>query len=206
MERMEEDRRAVLLLGFFRTVTTAQRTVDGKTSVTFRLVEWPQVAHLRVLGNSVVDRRTLLESISTQLGQVLCAPQLVDDIHAIEQLYRERGYVAQVSQRILDEATSTGILKFEILEVQVAEIKFEGGDAALQERCRKALRELPPRLYRPEAVTIDQARLLRVKGIRRADPKVEPITPGKVRIRWQLEGLPSRATATVTQSALRASM
>lgn len=185
-EQMEVDRKAVLRLGYFRTVTSSQRTVNGKTTVVFRMVEWPQVSHVRVLGNSVVARRTILDSISTQVGQVFNAAQLVDDIHAIEQLYRERGYVAHVSERILDEATRTGILRFEVLEVRVGEVAFEGGDEALRQRCRKAVREIPPALYRPEAVTVDQARLLRIKGVRFALPKVETLDAEKVRIRWQI--------------------
>ena len=183
---MEADRKAVLGLGYFRTVTSTQRTVNGKTTVTLRLVEWPQVAHLRILGNTVLTRKAILDSLSLQVGQVLNASQLVDDIHAVEQLYRERGYVAHVSERILDEAARTGILRFEILEVKVGEVVFEGGDEALRARARRAIREVPPNLYRPEAVTVDQVRLLKLKGVNLAQARVETIDPARVRIRWML--------------------
>lgn len=185
-QQMETDRKAVLGLGYFRTVTSTQRTVNGKTTVTLRLVEWPQVAHLRVLGNTVIDRKSILDILSLQVGQVFNASQLVDDIHAVEQLYRERGYVAHVSERILDEATRTGILRFEILEVKIGEIAFDGGDEALRARAGRAIREIPPNLYRPEAVTVDQLRLLKVKGINLAQARVESLDPARVRIRWIL--------------------
>jgi outer membrane protein assembly factor BamA len=185
-QQMESDRKAVLGLGYFRTVTSTQRTVNGKTTVTLRLVEWPQVAHIRVLGNTVIDRKAILENLSLQVGQVFNASQLVDDIHAVEQLYRERGYVAHVSERILDEATRTGILRFEILEVKIGEIVFEGGDEALRVKARRAIREVPPKLYRPEAVTFDQLRLLKLKGITLAQARVETLDPARVRIRWML--------------------
>jgi outer membrane protein assembly factor BamA len=185
-QQMEADRKAVLGLGYFRTVTSTQRTVNGKTTVTLRLVEWPQVAHLRILGNTVIDRKALLDSLSLQVGQVFNASQLVDDIHAVEQLYRERGYVAHVSERILDEATRTGILRFEILEVKIGEITFDGGDEALRAKARRAVREVPPNLYRPEAVTVDQLRLLKIKGVNLAQARVETLDPARVRIRWML--------------------
>lgn len=195
-QQMESDRKAVLGLGYFRTVTSTQRTVNGKTTVTLRLVEWPQVAHLRVLGNTVIDRKAILEILSLQVGQVLNASQLVDDIHAVEQLYRERGYVAHVSERILDEATRTGILRFEILEVKIGEILFEGGDEALRMKARRTIREVPPKLYRPEAVTFDQLRLLKVKGITLAQARVETLDPARVRIRWMLNPMSGKGESS----------
>jgi outer membrane protein assembly factor BamA len=184
--RMEQDRKALLALGFFRSVAAAQRTVNGRTMITYRLAELPRVFHIRVTGNTIVELRTLQELISTQLGQVLCLPQLQDDVRGIERLYRERGYVARLAEKPLEEATRSGILVFNILEVRIEEVVMEGASARLRERARKLLAEAPPALYRPEAVSDDQRRLLKLRGIRTAVPRVETTTPGKVRIRWLL--------------------
>ncbi len=183
---LEKDRQALIGMGFFRSVGATQRTNSGKTEVTFRVVEWPKVIHVRVLGNTVVDLKTIHEVISTQVGQVFCAPQLKDDIRAIEQLYRERGYVARISERLLDEATRSGILRFEILELRIEDVQLEGGSNELCLRCRKILSQVTGRFYRPESVSLDQQRLLQVRGVRGAVPRVEVTAPGKVRIRWLL--------------------
>jgi outer membrane protein assembly factor BamA len=185
---LEADRKAILGLGFFRSVAASQQTTDGKTTVTFRLAELPRVVHIHFSGNSVVELKALQETITTRLGQVLCAPQLQDDVRAIERLYRERGYVGRVSEKLVDEATRSGVLHFQILEIRIGEVVVEGGTDREQERARAALAELPPDLYRPEAVTEDQQRLRHLRGIREATPKVETIEPGKVRIRWVLNG------------------
>jgi outer membrane protein assembly factor BamA len=182
--QMEADRKALLALGFFRSVTAAQRMENGQAEVTFRVVEWPQVAEIRVGGNTVVERDTILQVISTQVGQVLCGPQLKDDVHAIEQVYRERGYVGRVSETLLDEAAKSGVLRFEILEVRIDDVQVVGGAPALREKCREKLVQIPGDLYQPELVSMDQRRLLRVRHVRRAEPKVETTAPGKVRIRW----------------------
>lgn len=191
--RLEADRRALLGLGYFRSVAASQYTANGKTQVTFRVVEWPVVRHIRVLGNTLVDVRRIREVISTQLGQVLRATQLQDDIRAIERLYRERGYVARIAERIVDEATRSGILRFEILEVRIQEVVVEGADARLRDRARAALQELPPRFYRPEDVTLDQRRLHALRGIDYAVPRVTFVAPGRVRIVWALNPPPEPA-------------
>jgi len=184
--RLESDRRALLGTGYFRSVSASQVTANGRTQVTFRVVEWPVVRHIRVLGNTLVDLRRIREVVSTQLGQVLRATQLQDDIRAIERLYRERGYVARIAERILDEATRSGILRFEILEVRIQEVLLDGGDPRLREKARAALQEVPPRFYRPDDVTLDQRRLQAIKGIDYAVPRVTITAPGMVRITWAL--------------------
>lgn len=188
--RMEADRKALLALGFFRSVTATQRTEDGQTQVSFRLVEWPRVLHIRVRGNTLVDQQAIREVISTQVGQVLRAPQLQDDVRAIERLYRERGYVARLAQSLLEDATRTGILHFDILELRIEDVQIEGGTRELQERARHAIEEWPPHFYRPEAVALDQRRLLKVRGIESAVARVETVAPGRVRIRWLLNAPP----------------
>lgn len=194
-EQMEADRKALLALGYFRSVQAVKQGTDAQITVSFRLVEWPTVKHLRVLGNTVIDKKAIQEVISTQLGQVLCAPQLQDDIGAIEKLYREHGYVARVSEDILEDAVKTGILRFDILEFQIADVVLEGATQEVRDRCRKVLVEIPPELYKPEAVGIDQRRMLREKGVKNAVAKVEPISPGKVRIHWVINP-PAEKTQT----------
>jgi len=183
---MEADRKALLALGYFRSVSAAQRTQNGRTQITYRLAELPRVLHIRVSGNSVVERRAIQSVISTRLGQVLCLPKLQEDVRAIEQLYRERGYVARLDDKPLDEATRTGILGFAVMEVRIEAVDLEGGSAKLREQARQELQEVAPDLYQPEAVSEDQQRLLRLKGVRSAVARVEPSGPGRVRIHWTL--------------------
>ncbi len=189
--RLETERKALLGMGYFRSVAAAQSLSDGLAVVTFRVVEWPRVTYVRVVGNTVAERGELMDLISTQVGQVLCAPQLRDDIRAIEEYYRERGYVARVSDQLLEEATRSGILRFEIQEFRIDDVQVEGGSPELRERARRLLVELPPALYRPEAVSVDQRRLLRMRGVRTATAEVVPAGPGKVRIRWALNAPPA---------------
>ncbi|HEU4754126.1 MAG TPA: POTRA domain-containing protein, partial [Armatimonadota bacterium] len=168
--QMDADRKAILGLGYFRSVGASQITENGRTSITFRLVEWPKVVHIRVTGNTVVDQKSIRDVISTQLGQVLCASQLQNDVRAIESLYRDRGYVARISEKLVEEATRSGILRFDVLELAIEDVVLEGGSSELRERARRELQELPPRLYRPADVAEDQQRLLRVKNVRGAVP------------------------------------
>lgn len=188
--KLEADRKAILALGFFRSVTAQQQTQNGKVRVQFRVVEWPKVTFIRIFGNTVVDQLAIRTAITTQVGQVFSAPQLQSDIQAIERLYRDAGYVARVAESILDEATRSGILRFEILELRIAEVVMEGGDAELRRRAEVVLQERSPNLYRPAAVSMDQRRLEEVRGVKHALARVEVTSPGQVRIRWFLNPPP----------------
>ena len=184
--RVEADRKALLALGFFRNVAVSQQKGDRGVQITFRVTELPRVAKAEVSGNTVIDSHSIRQVVSTSVGQVLCVPQLQDDIRAIEMLYRERGYVARVSEKLVDEAARSGVLQFEIREVRIDQLLVEGADSKLLDRARAVLKETPPALYRPEAVTLDQERLLKLHGVLDAVARVETIGPGKVRLRWQL--------------------
>jgi outer membrane protein assembly factor BamA len=188
--QLEADRKALLALGWFRSVTATPETEGSKTTVTFRLVEWPRVTHIRVLGNTVLDRAPIVEAISTRVGQILRPATLREDIAAIERLYRERGFVGQVADTLLGEAAESGILRFEVLEVAIADVRVEGGTAALRKQAKAELREAPPKLYRPEALVNDQRSLLKLRGVKDATAKVETISPGRIRIIWRLNQPP----------------
>ncbi len=184
--RLEADRKALLALGFFRNVVVSQQKNGNGVQITFRVTELPRVVRAEISGNTVLDSASIRQVISTCVGQVLCVPQLQDDIRAIEMLYRERGYVARVSEKLVDEAARNGVLEFEIREVRIDQLLVEGADSKLLDRARAVLKETPPALYRPEAVTLDQERLLKLHGVQDAVARVETLGPGKVRLRWQL--------------------
>lgn len=193
-KQLEQDRKALLALGWFRSVTASPETDGSKTTVTFRLVEWPKVTHIRVLGNTVLDRAAIMSAISTRVGQILRPSILREDIAAIERLYRERGFVGQVSENLLGEAAESGILRFEVLEVAIADVKLEGASAALRGQARAELRETPPQLYRPEALVDDQRRLLKLRGVKDATARVETVEPGRIRVIWRLNLPPIEPT------------
>ena len=190
-EAVERCRKSLSALGYFRRVTVLNAPTPTGVLVTFQLLEWPRVLHIRVTGNTVVSMPDVFAEIKSRRGEVLQTQQLQRDVSAIEQLYRERGYVGRVSSSLVDDAAATGILRFQILEVRIAAIEVECPDAGLRTRCRAVLKEISPNLYRPEAVAGDQGRLLEIRGVRSASPRVEPIEPGKVRVRWFINALPT---------------
>jgi len=197
--KLAADRKALLDTGYFRRIQADARPVAGQTQVTFTLVEWPLVSHIRILGSTLVPLRDLYGALTTQVGQVLRSIQLQNDIRAIERLYRERGYVARVSERILDEAAKSGILRFEILELKIDGLDLEGGTPEQRERVRAELTEKPGNFYRPLAVGMDQQRVLQVRGVKSAIARVEPSGPGKVRIRWLLNPPPDTRQPAVPE-------
>ena len=191
-ERLRNDRQAVQKLGYFRSVAAPAVAAEGdRARVTFRVVELPLISHIRVLGQTVVPVGDINAGIQSKVGEVLNLPRLQADISAIEKLYRERGYVARVSDEILDEAARSGIVRFQVLEITIADVVFDGVDDRLAARLRARLTQVPAMLYRPAATAADGHALEAVRGVRRAVPEVKAIQPGQVRIIWHINPPPA---------------
>ena len=188
-QRLDQDRAAIERLGYFRTVAPPRTQVEsGEATVVFQVTELPEVLYVRITGNVLIERSTIQRAIQTRVGEVLCLPKLLDDLEAVRRLYRDRGYVAIVSESTLDEAVRSGIVRVEIVELTIGEVRFHGVAPEQEARLRRVVHETVGRPYQPAAVAADAHRLRRVRGVRQARPHVELIAAGtgKVRVNWYI--------------------
>jgi len=96
----------------------------------FRVTERPTVSRITFVGNSQVNRRELLDSISTKLNDVANTIMISADETAIRNRYIERGYPdVQVRSESLPARNDTVELVFHITEgtrIIITNIFFEG--------------------------------------------------------------------------------
>src|SRR5437762_4063843 len=96
-ERIERDRRAIEALGWFKVVAPpAVQQVAGGVRIVFVVTEWPLVNGIQVSGNTVISQEAIRAAIKTRTGQVFNLAQWQADAAAIEDLYKQKSYVAQV--------------------------------------------------------------------------------------------------------------
>ncbi|PIE69330.1 MAG: outer membrane protein assembly factor BamA [Deltaproteobacteria bacterium] len=112
-------------LGYFDDVrVTTADSMDGKV-VTFEVKEKPLIQAIGVVGAKELDEDDILEVMHSKTGSVLNPIVLVEDMNAIRDLYRKKGYYnAKVSYHL--ESSETGRARLNITVEEGKELYIEG--------------------------------------------------------------------------------
>lgn len=126
IRQAEADRLNVLSLGFFASAQyqiTPDLNDPSKIDVVFVVVENRVVTGFRIEGNSLIKSDAIIAALVSQKGGVLNSQNVAKDSKAIQDLYRQEGYAALVSDvRQEDDGTTV----FVIQEGRVSRIEISG--------------------------------------------------------------------------------
>src|SRR5690349_20794091 len=127
-ERVERDRRAIESLGWFKVVgPPAVQQVPGGVRILFVVTEWPVLKSIQIAGNTVISEEQIRGAIKTKTEQVFNLAQWQNDVAAIEDLYKQKSYVAQALDNIdTPDFANTGILKVQVMELTIDAVKING--------------------------------------------------------------------------------
>ena len=126
IRQAEADRLSILSLGFFASVQyqiTPNLNDPSKIDVIYVVVENRVVTGFRIEGNSLIKSDAIIAALVSQKGAVLNSQNVAKDSKAIQELYRQQGYAALVSDvRQEDDGTTV----FVIQEGKVSRIEISG--------------------------------------------------------------------------------
>jgi outer membrane protein insertion porin family len=126
IRQAEADRLSILNLGFFASAQyqiTPDLNDPSKIDVVFVVVENRVVTGFRIEGNSLIKSDAIIAALVSQKGAVLNSQNVAKDSKAIQDLYRQQGYAALVSDvRQEDDGTTV----FVIQEGKVSRIEISG--------------------------------------------------------------------------------
>jgi outer membrane protein insertion porin family len=126
IRQAEADRLSILGLGFFASAQyqiTPNLNDPSKIDVVFVVVENRVVTGFRIEGNKLVKSEDVIAALVSQKGAVLNSQNVAKDSKAIQDLYRQHGYAALVSDvRQEDDGTTV----FVIQEGKVSRIEIAG--------------------------------------------------------------------------------
>jgi outer membrane protein insertion porin family len=126
MRQAEADRLSILGLGFFASVQyqiTPNLNDPSKIDVVFVVVENRVVTGFRIEGNKLVKSEDIIAALVSQKGAVLNSQNVAKDSKAIQELYRQHGYAALVSD-VRQESDGTTV--FVIQEGSISRIDITG--------------------------------------------------------------------------------
>jgi len=126
MRQAEADRLSILGLGFFASAQyqiTPNLNDPSKIDVVFVVVENRVVTGFRIEGNSLIKSDAIIAALVSQKGAVLNSQNVAKDSKAIQDIYRQEGYAALVSD-VHQEDDGTTV--FVIQEGKVSRIEISG--------------------------------------------------------------------------------
>ncbi len=91
-EQIERDVRELNRSGMFVEVRPKSRFVGDGVVVTFEVMERPTIEYVKLVGNTQIRDKKLLEKIGLKVGGPLSPYEIEEGRRKIEEFYRDRGY------------------------------------------------------------------------------------------------------------------
>ena len=137
---LDSDKRALEDLGFFQSVDVRARAVEGDAwVVSVDVLEWPVIKEFRIVGNTVFPASKIRSLITLQEGKIFNLRQALVDAKKIEDLYRDKGYLAPVEDfKPLRE--SPGTVNVAIREFTINSISVQGNSRTKDSVFRKLIK------------------------------------------------------------------
>lgn len=141
IRKVLSDLEGIYRTGFFSDVKAIIEDKGDATILTYLLKENPILKRIKIQGNTILPDSSILNCMKTKIGDVINHHQSQQDLRAIIDLYRQKGYsLAHIKE--VDFDYSKGMLTITIDEGRISEIKIEGNRKT---RDYVILREFPLR-------------------------------------------------------------
>jgi len=125
--KLEINRQKVLDLGLFQAAQFETKVAEKKSLVIYTIKENEIVQNIKIDGSIEFSEAELLKNINTPKGEILSNKQLQKDMIAIENFYKEQGYLySKVVSIERPSEKNKNTLRFKISEVKIRKILLEG--------------------------------------------------------------------------------
>lgn len=162
-DKLRDDIRAIIDLGWFADVTVRLENEDDGVRVLFIVTENPVVSEIIVEGNTVISADDIRTALGIPTGEVLNIRRMRDGARAVQKLYEDKGYVLARVQDIgllpTGETGETGVLRVRIVEGKVEAVKFEGLQKTKERIVRRFITIKPGDVFNVNSLNRDLQRL-----------------------------------------------
>jgi len=159
VESVQRDVAAIRDLGYFQSVTHHEEDTGAGVRVIFEVVENQKVTGINVTGNTKVPTADILETMTTKAGDVLNVPRFTKDLDRIQQLYRDRGFLAYVDVNQTNYITPEGVLNIPIVEVKIEKITVQDPGKTKPYVLLREMRTKPGDVYDSKKLYADLTRI-----------------------------------------------
>ena len=118
-EGLVKDRDAIYATGYFYDLYPSFEQVPEGVVLTYNVLENPELKDVKIEGNTVESTESLMELVTVKNGELLNARTLQENVQAIQEKYREDGY-------ILAKISDLNIAQDGTLTIKISEGVLEG--------------------------------------------------------------------------------
>ncbi|MFN3729156.1 MAG: outer membrane protein assembly factor [Fimbriimonadaceae bacterium] len=141
--QIDLDRRTLTDLGFFKAVDILVKPVDNNQyDLLVTVSEFGPVREVRVIGNTVVDYEDILRAANIKAGDPFNVKVIAPGRRAIQQLYQEKGFFANVDEFDMPDETP-GVVVISIIELQVNSVGWSGNERTKDWVMRRLIKTRP---------------------------------------------------------------
>jgi len=171
--KQAEARSLVDRMGYFDEVTVSTEQLEEGVRVVITVVEKQRINQIMFVGNTVIPDSELAAAILSQPGHIADERAIGSDVRKIEDYYDSNGYLARVSEAVVDEF---GVLTFVVEEAKIEDIVIEGLHRTNERIVRQEMKLRPGELFQRDEVT-KAVRRIHAMGL---FEDIEPdVTPGR---------------------------
>ncbi len=153
----QEQEKAVRALQWFYDVSISSEPAEQGVRLVVSVLENPMIKGIRIEGNTVYPQAELVALMESKPGEVGNNGTIIRDLQAIQDKYRDAGYVAQVADVATD---AQGDLVITLLEAKVEEVRVTGNHKTKTHVITRELRTKPGDVLNNERLRRDLDRLI----------------------------------------------
>lgn len=174
VEAVNRDVAAIRDLGYFQTVSHHEEETGAGVRVIFEVVENQKVTGINVTGNTKVPTKDITDAMTTKVGDVLNVPRFNKDLDRIQQLYRDRGFLAYVDVNQSNYITPEGVLNIPIVEVKIEKFIVENPGKTRPSVILHEVRTKPGEVYDAKKLLADLQRIYNLNILEDIQYQTEP--------------------------------
>jgi outer membrane protein insertion porin family len=171
-QKVEADIKAIYALGYFADVSADTAPYKNGEKIIFLVSENPTITMITFEGNSALSAEQLTSSMETRVGEILNFVKLREDIKRVNEYYHTTGYLLA---RVIDVATDDeGVLRVNVIEGVIEEIKIEGNDNTQDYVIRRELNTKPGAVLNDKKLAKDLRRVFNLGFFSEVNPTFQP--------------------------------
>jgi len=132
-ETVDQDVRAIYKMGFFKEVEARVTEENGKTILTYQVVERPLIREVRTEGNKGLSKEDLENALKVHPRTILNPVRIRTGVENAKKEYEKKGFLdADITYRTEETTAGEVILTFSVNEndkIRIREVIFEGNKA-----------------------------------------------------------------------------